>query len=113
MAELTRLTSFAASYVLFSGLAFFLTAGTPIYGLPDAFTRDFGRSVWLPTVLTVCHRHNVVPPFDAAGCRRRFQFPGDKASHLDDRPPSYGCMRSVVLGKRMMKIKGLSDYSAA
>lgn len=26
-----------------SGLAFYITAGVPVYGMPDLFTRDFGR----------------------------------------------------------------------
>jgi ribose transport system permease protein len=35
------------SLSIVSGVAFFLTAGTPIYGLPDEFTRGIGRAVWL------------------------------------------------------------------
>jgi ribose transport system permease protein len=30
-----------------AGVAFLLTAGTPIYGLPAEFTRGFGRAMWL------------------------------------------------------------------
>lgn len=38
-----------------SGAAFYITHGMPVYGMPTAFTEDFGRAVWngLPAVTVI------------------------------------------------------------
>jgi len=35
------------SFSVASGAALYLTTGIPVYGMPDSFTKDFGRALWL------------------------------------------------------------------
>lgn len=92
-----------------SGLAFFLTAGTPIYGLPDAFTRDFGRAVWLGVPAPVFFAIGIaatvwfVQNWTAAG-RHWYAIGGN---------PKAAVVSGIAVGRNVVAVYAISGILAA